>query len=188
MKKIISAVALVSLLAGCSSFKVVVNDDPFKQSTVVTTDMWHKVIDSRMDNRRVLYTKEIKNGRVLDPTVSFEFFCIISSFYGYNGEDLKTDAVILCDNKNFNVKLFNVKNNKQNNIYVNNYSAGTYQSSTLLADMKLTADVQKAILNCELYQIRFYAGNSPITLRATGSQLDAVKKFLAADATNIKKK
>lgn len=188
MKKLVSAVALVMVLTGCGSFKVVVNNDPFKQSTVVTVDMWHKVVDSRMDNRRVLYTKEIKNGRVLDPTVSFEFFCVINSFYGYNGEDLKPEATVLCDNKNFNVNLFNVKNNKQSNIYVSNYSAGTYHSSTLLADMKLTLDVQRAIMNCESYMIRFYAGNTPITLKATGSQLDAVKKFLAADATNTRKK
>jgi hypothetical protein len=188
MRKIVSAVALASLLVGCGSFKVVVKDDPFKGATVVTADMWHKVLDSSMDNRRVLYTKEIKNGRVMDPTVSFEFFCVISSFTGYNGESLSPNAVILCDSRSFNVGLYNVKTNKQNNIYINNYSAGTYQSATLMADLKLSPEIQKAILNCQKYQIRFYHGSTPLTLGTTGSQLDAVKKFLAADASNINKK
>lgn len=182
-------IPIVSLFfAGCG-FKVVVSNDPFKKATVVTADMWHKVIDSKIDNQRVIYQKEIVNGKISKPTVSFEFSAAIGDMVGYHyhGEPLGNDVYVLCDANNFKVKLLdnNIITSTHFGRQENTDSKGNVNtvvnighSGYLSGKIILTQDIQQAILNCANYQIRFTVGNNYITLNATSSQLKAVKEFL----------
>jgi len=196
MKRILAFIFLVVFLAGCRSFDVIIKDDPFKKATTVTADMWHKVIDSKIDNQRMLYEKNINNGKVSIPTVSFQFYAIIHPVWGYNGEDLEKQVIILCNNNNFKVNIAEYRKLDQRNVHgsgntdaVGNYSASvnTLYTSTITGKFLLMPDVQNAILNCKEYMIRFYFGNTPLTLKATSEQLVAVKKFISTNASSIKK-
>jgi hypothetical protein len=183
------------LLTGCG-FKVVVKDDPFKRASVVTADMWHKVIDSKIDNRRVLYQKEIKNGKASLTIVGFEFQALIMNGFGhnYNGENLGNEVYILCDDKSFKLNL--VDGNKVQQTHVSSSQStgvtgktstqvGSSSSCILTGKITLTPEVQNAIQKCDNYMIRFYTGNNTLTLKATPSQLETVKNFLATDRTNM---
>lgn len=196
MKRFLVFLVLFVFVVGCRSIEVIVKDDPFKKATTVTADMWHKVMDSRIDNQRMLYEKDIKNGRVSIPTVSFQFYSIVHPFWGYNGEDLKKDVILLCDNTSFKANIADYRKLLQENVSGSgstnssgHYSASvsTVHTSTMTGKLFLMPDVQKAILNCKEYMVRFYVGSNPLTLKATPDQLEALKKFIAADATSIKK-
>jgi len=52
----------------------------------------------------------------------------------------------------------------------------------LTAKLRLTPEIQSAIVNATKYMIRFYVGDNPLTLEATPKQLASVKKFLLAGA------
>jgi hypothetical protein len=183
-------------ITGCVTFPVEVNEDPFKGVTTVRADMWHTVLDSSLDNTRVLYEKTVTGGLVSDPVVAFEFVAVMDPYYyRYNGEPLKPDAFVLVNRKSYPVGLFD--------IYKTRYDYPTVTSGywwgfpypyygvivighttryTLKAKMRLTPDLQQAIAGADIYRIRLYAGDSPVTLEATPKQLEAVKKFLAAGA------
>jgi hypothetical protein len=193
MKRLYYFLFPVLLLAGCGGFQVTVKDDPFKKATVITSDIWHKVIDSNIDNRRVLYQKEINKGKMSNPTVCFEFLASINNS-SYSGEELGHEVYILCDSNSFKLDL--VAGNKVQQSQVGSStttdSAGNNVTQVhsanfchLTGKIILTPDIQKAILNCRNYQIRFYVGNNTFTLQATEKQLEAVKKFLAVEATNM---
>ena len=195
MIKSITKLLPLFILTGCLSFPVVVNKDPFKGISVVTADMWHTVIDSRIDNLRVLYKKEITNGEISDPTVSFAFAADIDPyFYNYHGDDLKPEAYILADSTSFRINLVERNNeNRQGASYFYNYPVVipfyrgfiiTSRSQRILtAKLKLTPEIQKAVIVSKSYMIRFYFGDNPLTLEATPKQLESVKKFLAAGIT-----
>ncbi len=196
MKRFIVFSILFLFLLGCRTFDVVVKDDNYKKATIVSADMWHKVIDSRIDNQRVLYEKEIKNGKVSIPSVTFIFSATLNPVWGYNGEDILKDVILLCDNKSINVKLMDYKKVIQNtSIGAQSYdttgkpigATNIVSSGMLSGKVFLTADIQKAIMKCQSYSMRFYVGSNPLTLQATPEQLAAVKKFLQVDATNINK-
>ncbi len=195
MKKLITIVLPFLILTGCISFPVVVNRDPFKGETVVTADMWHTVIDSRIDNIRVLYQKHIKNGVVSDPVVTFVFVATVDPYYyNYNGESLNPEAYIVADNTSFKVNLIENKNlgEKRSSVmytypFVGPYFYFYYNPSIiirtqnrriLIAKIRLTPEIQSAILGATHYMIRFYVGDNPLTLEATPKQLASVKKFL----------
>jgi hypothetical protein len=183
------------------SFEVVVKDDPFKGTSVITADMWHKVTDNRVfDNQRVLYEKEIKGGRISTPTAFFLFQAFIAPMWGYNGENLEQTVYIVCDNKNFKTNIIGYKKEDRTDVRGSgstdasgNYSAhvSTMRTATITGKIVLTPDIQQAISKCSNYMIRFYVtggSNTPITLLATEPQLEAVKKFIAANASNTVKK
>ena len=189
--KIISAgingiilLALSFLSTGCSRFPVVVNRDPFKDGvTVITDDMWHTVTDSRIDNTRVLYYKYIKNGEVSEPIVTFEFVAKIDPYYyDYHGESLNPEVYILTDNAQFTEKLIVNENLKQDmemsRYYYSHVRIRTDSWHMLIAKIKLTPEIQQAIIKTKKYMIRFYLGDNPLTLESTPNQLDSVKKFL----------
>jgi hypothetical protein len=195
VKKLITIVLPFLVLTGCISFPVVVNRDPFKGETVVTADMWHTVIDSRIDNIRVLYQKHIKNGVVSDPVATLVFVATVDPYYyNYNGESLNPEAYIVADNTSFKVNLIENKNlgEKRSSIIYNYPLIGPYfyfyynpsiiirteNRRILIAKLRLTAEIQSAILGATHYMIRFYIGDSPLTLEATPKQLASVKKFL----------
>ncbi len=197
MKRFFLCSVMFVFVVGCRSFDVVVKDDPFKGSTVVTADMWHEVVEGNIDNRRVLYEKEIKNGKVLEPTATFNFFLLLIPIYGTLCEPLGKDAYILCDNKSFKVNINDNKRAQQSGIAGSgntnasgnyNASVSSYHTCILSGKITLKPDAQKAILECKTYMLRFYMGSNIVTLKATNAQLTAVKKFLATDATNIQKK
>jgi hypothetical protein len=195
VKQFCSISIIFLLLTGCG-FKVVVKDDPFKQVSVVTADMWHKVIDSKIDNRRVLYQKEIKNGKVTTTTVGFEFFAVITNWmgYNYNGETLGNDVYVMCDNKSYKLTIVDANKVQQTHVTSNQSTDASGKTSThvgsanscmLTGKITLTPEVQNAIQECENYMIRFYIGNNTLTLKATPSQLETVKKFLSNNGTTM---
>ncbi len=205
MKYFFSFLLAALFFIGCSSFKVEVKEDPFKGTKFVTVDMWHKVIDQKslvFDNQRFLYEKEIKNGKVLNPTAYFLFNLLVISLWGYNGEDFEKTAYILCDNNKFKANIIdyskvertNVSGKAKTNInWVSGETSakseiGTSHVCTVSGKIVLTPDIQKAISNCSTYMIRFYLAknNVPVTLQATNSQLDAVKRFISVDDSKQK--
>jgi hypothetical protein len=202
MKKfiVLSIAAVFVFLTACRSFDVVVKKDDFKGTTVVTADMWHKVTDSKIfDNQRFAYEKEIKNGKTSIPTAFFLFQALIFPMWGYNGEDFDKTVYIVCDEKNFKVKMDDYNKVERTDVSgsgstnaAGQYSASvsTYRRSTITGKFSLTPDIQQAISKCSKYMIRFYVvgNNTPVTLVATEPQLEAVKKFIAANASNIVKK
>ena len=158
--------------------------------------MWHKVTDSKIDNRRVLYQKEIMNGKVMSTTVAFEFFAVIASGYGYNysGETLGDDVYVMCDNNSYKISIVDANKTKQTQVFSSQSTdasgktstqVGSANSCTLTGKITLTPEVQNAIQECENYMIRFYIGNNTLTLKATPSQLETVKKFLSNDGTTM---
>lgn len=197
MKRFLVGLCMVSLVVGCRTFNVVVKDDAFKGSTVITADMWHTVTDARIDNRRVLYQKEIIKGKVTNPIVSFEFGAFIYPIIGYQGAPLGNEVYILCDSKNFMVKLLDNNKVTQTSVGSSQTTNAMGQTSTqvnttnmctLTGKIVLTPDIQKAILACQSYQIRFTTGNDNLTLKATPAQLEALKKFLNTNSAEIVKK
>jgi len=195
MKKLFIILIPLLVLNGCVQFRVVVDKDPFKGVSQVTADMWHTVVDSDIDNMRVLYHKEIANGAVSDPVVSFVFVAEIDPYYhNYYGESLKPEAYILTDDKSYRVDLFERKNQKGKTTSVM-YGYGYYwfmpyyrriivnssvQRRILTAKARLNAEIQSAIFSSRKYMIRFYVGENTLTLEATPKQLESVKKFLSA--------
>jgi hypothetical protein len=197
MNRFLTCFVIAFLAVGCRTFDVVVKDDPFKGTTVVTADMWHTVTDARIDNRRVLYQKEIVKGKVLNPTASFEFGAQIIPIIGYQGAPLGNEVYILCDTKNFIVKLLDNNTITQTMLGSHHRTDAQGQASTkvqtttmcaLTGRITLTPDIQKAIQNCQSYQIRFTTGNDNLTLKATPAQLEAVKKFIAINTLDAGKK
>jgi hypothetical protein len=194
MKRFSAFLFLTLFLIGCSSFKVAVKEDPFKGTISVTTDMWHKVIDSKIDNRRVIYQKEIKNGKVMATTVGFEFYAVIANWgdYNYNGETLGNDVYVLCDNKSYKLNIVDANKVQQTEVYSSqskgasgstSSQVGSVNTCMLTGKITLTPEVQNAIQKCENYMIRFYIGNNTLTLKATPSQLETVKEFLLNNGT-----
>jgi hypothetical protein len=197
MKKLVSIILPFVVMTGCISFPVVVKRDPFRGETVVTADMWHTVIDSRIDNIRVLYQKHIKNGVVSEPVVTFWFVATVDPYYyNYNGESLGTEAYVVADDTSFKVNLTENKNlgeKRSSVMYTYPYPYGgpyfyfyynpsviirTENRRILIAKIQLTPEIQSAILGATHYMIRFYVGDNPLTLEATPRELASVKKFL----------
>lgn len=201
MKKITLFIIAHFMFAGCASFPVVVTDDPFKGGSVITADMWHSVLDRGIDNTRVLYLKTITVGSVSDPTVKFEFVASDNSYYGdYHGEKIEPDAFILADSISFPVKIIDSFRDSRKVPVVSSFGffypfhrfhyfplyhgviIGSGSQYTLTAKIRLSPDICRAILSANKYMIRFYTGDTPLTLRATPRQLDSVKRFLLKGA------
>ncbi len=193
MKKLIAMIMPLFFVTGCISFPVVMEKDPFRGVSVVTADMWHSVVEGDVDNLRALYRKDIKNGEVSDPVVSFVFVTEVNPYGTYYGEGLKPEGYILADGKSFKVVL-SERNNVKRVTYPPVYDVypmwypyyfrgviiRTVTRHVLTAKLTLTPDIQGAILTSRSYHLRFFLGDNPITLEATPKQLESVKKFLEA--------
>lgn len=186
----------LSIVSGCASFPVVVQNDPFKGVTDVTVDMWHTVLDSRIDNVRTLYQKQIAGDRVTDPTATFVFVAAVDPYYyNYQGESLSREAYLMVDSVRFPVTLTdstNVRMKRNSAVYdyyFYGYSHFFYypgvviwretNNRVLTARFRLTPEIRKALVGASSYTMRFYLGDMPVTLEATERQLEALKKFLA---------
>lgn len=178
------SISLLALLMGCASFPVVIKRDPFKKGAdVITADMWHSVVDSRIDNTRVVYEKTINNGIVSDPSVTFEFVARVDPYYyDYHGENFKSEAYVLADDAQFTVPLVSSENVKlgmeMGHAFFSDVVINTDTRRMLIAKIRLTPEIQQAIEKSKIYMIRFYLGDIPLTLQATTEQLEAVKKFI----------
>ncbi len=188
----------LSIVSGCASFPVVVQNDPYKGVTDVTVDMWHRVVDSRIDNVRTLYHKQIAGDRVSDPTATFVFVAAVDPYYyNYQGESLSREAYLMVDSARFPVTLTDSTNvrMKRNSAFYDyhfyGYSHFFYypgiviwretNSRVLTARFRLNPDIRKALAGASSYTMRFYLGDMPVTLEATQRQLEALKKFLACE-------
>ncbi len=187
MKRIFCAGLLGLFAVSCSSFKVVVKEDAFKKTTIVTADMWHKVTEGYLDNMRAIYTKEIKNGIESEPELRLEFQCLIHAFTGCRGDKIDQEGYILVDEKSFKLNLTNLSANITTTVSGSGSTdaSGKYSASATThtwghqyASLKIAPDIQKALLDANSYKIRVYNGKDATTLTATSSQLEAVKKFL----------
>jgi hypothetical protein len=199
MKRFLVFLSLAFFVVGCRSFPVVIKDDPFTKGLSVTADMWHDVSDGNITNMRAYYTKNIKNGVSSIPELKLEFQGYFGAS-GYIGEKLENNVDISAGDKSFNLKFIDTTYKEMRQIHSSSSSSadssgfrssssmGEWHYCILTGTIKLTPDIQKAILNGDKYLIRVYAGKTPTTLVASSKQLDAVKKFMAADAASIKKK
>jgi len=191
----------IAVMTGCVSFPVTVNNDPFKDVTTVSVDMWHTVLDSDLDNVRTLYTKRIAKGEVSDPIATIVFVASADPYYGYHGQDMSKEAYIMADATTFPLSLIdNRKERVKHNTmiydypYVYPYGFGyphfyfyypgvvivkESRRYILTARIRLTQEVQSAIIGASSYKIRLYLGETPVTLEATSKQLEALKKFIA---------
>ncbi|HOT44901.1 MAG TPA: hypothetical protein PLM53_09725 [Spirochaetota bacterium] len=192
--------AFIAIITGCVSFPVTVNNDPFKDVTTVSVDMWHTVLDSDLDNIRTLYTKTISKGDMSDPVATIVFVASADPYYGYHGQDMSKEAYVMVDATTFPLSLIDNKKErvKHNTMiydypYVYPYVYGyphfffyypgvvivkESRRYILTARIRLTPEIQSAIMGGSSYKIRLYLGETPVTLEATSKQLEALKKFI----------
>lgn len=189
--------AVIILLTGCVSFPVQVNNDPFKDVTTVSVDMWHSVLDSDLDNIRALYTKSISRGDVSDPIATIVFLASADPYYGYQGQDMSKEAYIMADTTTFPLNLVDHRKERvRHNTMIYDYPpvygyphfyfyypgvviVKESRRYVLTARIRLTREIQSAIVGAASYKIRLYLGETPVTLEATPKQLEALKKFIA---------
>jgi hypothetical protein len=184
------------IIPGCAGFPVIAQNDPFKGVTDVTVDMWHTVVDSRIDNVRALYHKQIAGDKASDPVATFVFVAAVDPYYySYQGESLSREAYLMVNSERFPVTLTDSTNvaMKRNSAvydyYFYGYSHFFYypgviiwketNNRVLTAKIRLSPEIQKALAVASSYTMRFYLGDMPVTLEATQQQLEALKKFLA---------
>lgn len=189
MKRFFALFIIALVIAGCRSFTVVIKDDQFKGARVVTLDIYHKVIESYFNNTRIIYSKDIKEGKISDPEMAMDFWASTAYGYNYHGDDLSEKAQLLIDGTVFQVKLYDRKNVKATHFDLSRSYGGmssgiaisSSYTSTLSAKLRLTPDIQQALARATEYKIRIYAGDTIVTMKAESSQLEAVKLFIAAD-------
>jgi hypothetical protein len=177
------------LAIGCRSFNVVVENDAFKGVVVVKADMWHKVIEGKLDNLQALYQKEINNGKITDAFIMLQFRAIQHPMLGYNGEDLEKSAYLLIDAKSYKIDMKDMSTSRNTYLHGNigpNY-AGTSSVTinatptvALIAKVPLSEQMLADMANAQSLKIRVYTGINPCTLEATSSQLKAVKIFASS--------
>jgi hypothetical protein len=192
--------SIVPLLAlGCRSFSVVVADDPFTKTTVVTADMWHDTLDGKITNMRALYTKELKGNVFTTPELQLEFRGDIPGFSGYTGEKLEKKVEISLDERlfilyfddttynDFKQAHSSYSSSSSSTGFSTSSSSGEWHWANLTATLKLWSELQKAILNSKTFLIRVYTGKYYTTLSASPAQMSALKDFLSLDVETVKK-
>jgi hypothetical protein len=181
-KKILFFFFIAAFLFGCRSFNVLVTDDPYKKTTVVKVEMWHNVIEGYLDNQSMIYEREIKDGKKLPVTVLFKFYA--SSYF--NVKEMEDTIYLLIDDKSFSLPVTDkkvdtkiktkMKGATSGNVWSG--SAHTTESRYIYGKFQLAPEIENLILNCNNYSIRVYMDTETTTLKATDSQLKAVKQFL----------
>ena len=185
MKKILF-IFIIFMFVGCG-FKVLVKDDPFKKSTVVSVDMWHEVIEGNLDNVAAKYYREIQGNRKTNAVVNFHFKLgammgmVANPYSNHKNVGLDKYAYILIDGESYKLGIRNLKTDRNLTIYGNNRSlyAGTYND--LYGTLQLNRKIEDKIINSKSVMYRFSAGGDATTLKATSGQLEALKNFLSAN-------
>jgi len=182
MKKVITIVCVLTLFIGCGSGSVQVKKSPFSQSVEVTYDRWHKVLEGAFDNRRVLYEREIKDGKKGPVKVMLEFapgfsFDPTSGFSRLDGV-----VQIATDSKSFKVNIQSLDVLKEVMPAGNGKTIDTGRYFNQKATIYFTPQIEEAILNCKTYLIQVTANGHKTVLAASASELSNLKKFLRAGA------
>jgi hypothetical protein len=182
MKKVITVACILSLFIGCSAGSVQVKKNPFSQSVEITYDRWHKVLEGALDNRRVLYEREIVNGKRGPVKVTMEFapgfsFDPTSGFMRLDGT-----VQIATDGKSFKLPIQSLDVLKEVMPGADGKTIDTGRYFNQKAHLVFTPEVEKAILNCKSYMILVTAGGQKTVMQASSSELSNLKKFLTAEA------
>ena len=171
----------VIFILGCGGFKVLVMDDPFKKTTIVKVNMWHKVVEGYLDNRLIVYEREINQGKKSLTNVSFTFYATSR----FDGKKMEDKIYLLIDGKSFTLPINDIKDDTKTETGMHGVGgpvihARTYNISQryIYGKFQLTPEIEQAILNCKDYSMRVYMDTETTTLRATDNQLDSVKEFL----------
>jgi hypothetical protein len=182
-KRIFMLLMSIAFLFGCGSgFNVLVKYDPYKKATMVKVEMSHKVVEGYLHNYPMIYDREIKDGNKLPVTVFFKFY--VSSYF--DGKEMEDKIYILIDDKSFSLPVIDKKDETQLQTKVKGTTTGyvwsgkahTTESRYIYGKFQLTPEIEKFILSCNNYSIRVYMNTETTTLKATDSQLKAIKQFL----------
>ena len=101
MKRFYVLLLLLAFALGCRSFEVVVKDDPFKKTAVVTADMWFDTLDGKINNEQAVYTKELRGNVFTNPELKLVFKGYIPGYSGYAGDKLEKKVDVSLDDKSF---------------------------------------------------------------------------------------
>jgi len=184
-KKIIMLFISSVFLLGCGSgFNVLVRDDPYKKTTMVRVEMWHKVVEGYLDNQSMIYEREIKDGKKFPVIVSFKFYA--SSYF--NDKEMEDKIYLLIDNESFSLPVTDKKIETKIKTKMKGFTSGkvmvgsarTTESRYIYGRFQLTPEIEKLIIGCNNYSIRVYMDTENTTLKALDGQLKAVKQFLVA--------
>jgi hypothetical protein len=198
MKRLSVLLILMAFVLGCRSFEVIVKDDPFKKTAVVTADMWHDTLDGKINNEQAIYTKELKGNAFTAPVLKLVFKGYIPGYSGYTGDKLKKKLEISLDGKTYNLNFNDTTYHEFKQAYSTSStraSEGSFSSSSssgewhwadLTATLTLSPELQKSILNSNSLLIRVYTGNDYTTLSASAAQMSALKKFLTLDPEAVR--
>ena len=147
MKKVITIVCVLTLFIGCGSGSVQVKKSPFSQSVEVSYDRWHKVLEGSFDNRRVLYEREIKDGKRGPVKVMLEFSPMLFSFDPTSGYSRLDGVVqIATDGKSFKVKIQSLDVLKEVMPAGNGKTVDTGRYFNQKAYIQFTPQIEEAIL------------------------------------------
>jgi hypothetical protein len=207
MKRLVALLIMFVFVMGCRSFEVVVKDDPFKKTAIVTADMWHDTLDGKISNQQALYTKELKGNVFINPVLKLVFKGYIPGYSGYAGDKLEKKVEISLDDKSFNLNFDDTtfhefkqaysssSNSSDSNLNSSSFSthssshssSGEWHWADLSGTLKLSPELQKSILKSKTLLIRVYTGKDYTTLSASPAQMNALKNFLSFDVETMKK-
>jgi len=190
MKKI--TLIIISIIFSTTlawSEKVEVKNDQFTKAKVVTLDTWHKVKEGQLDNTRILYEKEIANGKSTTPVAKFEFRIVVDPLRSYGGEDLDPIAYVLIDDASFKITLDGRQKTIQDQVqgggmtFGSNYRSTiqTIQTAFLRCNILFTPEMIVKIATAENLKIRVSTNNNATIMEATKKQLKLVKEFFATN-------
>jgi hypothetical protein len=190
MKKI--SLIIISIIFSTTiawSEKVEVKNDQFTKAKVVTLDTWHKVKEGQLDNTRILYEKEIANGKPATPVAKFEFRIVVDPMHSYGGEDLDPIAYVLIDDASFKITLVDRKKTIQDQVGSNLMEVEgkfpsnikTIHTAFLRCNIVFTPEMIAKIATAEKLKIRVSTNGNATVMEATKKQLKLVKEFFAAN-------
>ncbi|HOW84046.1 MAG TPA: hypothetical protein PK573_15900 [Spirochaetota bacterium] len=185
MKKMVFLSALIVAFIGCESYQVKVTDDQFKKSKVMKVQMWHKVLEGKLDNRSVTYTREFKDGKNMPITVTFHFRAgdflksAMSMPFG-NSErtvELDEEAYLLVDNESIKLTVSDRQRDRTMNVWGTDSGVWAGTTDDLYGSLEIPPQVGNKMAKAKNIQYRFYAYKEPTTLEATPKQLLKLREF-----------
>lgn len=180
MKKILfPLIVLLGFFYACGGFQVKVENDEFKKAKVISLDIWHKLIQGSLDNRRALYTCEVKDGVRGPSEVRFLIRFSEANWGGISikqGINLDPDAFVLIDGDTTKVTMTDLTSE-------HGISGGFWTTSSY-ADMqgviKLTADMERKMKTAKEIKYRFSVRGTNAVFQADEEQLLAMREFFNA--------
>jgi len=197
MKKIIILLIMISLTASCLGLgKIKIKDDEFNDSQVVSLSFKHASMEKigHIFKRNISvyahYVRNIKKNKSAPSSIKVSFNV------DNNVSNLVKRSEVKVGTKKYRVRVIEVSNQIQqqtnftgNTTYSNNSSNKGVDAKTTISGqtstwkaingrIKLSKNIEKAILECDKFYIRFYLGSDSLTLKIYGEELKKIKEFL----------